>query len=185
MVCSTCESMKKKVAARKRTKTNVAIFGGKNFWGNNMSYKWAEPTWHFFHCLAGKIHEDFYRANAQQIFALIRNINSVLPCPDCQNHAAAFFRNIRYTNYPSKESFRRLLLSFHNDVNRRTNKPILPRSYLNKYDCGHFINITNNFIRAMQSYKSTLGGGFVDTRQRQAMIRNIRTFRDTKYMYFS
>ena len=120
MVCASCAAKAKSRSSTPRLNTaSSTIMAGKNFWGNTMSYKWAEPTWHFFHCLAGKIHEDFYRANAQQIFALIRNINSALPCPDCQNHAAAFFRNIRYTNYPSKESFRGLLLSLNRGVVRK------------------------------------------------------------------
>ena len=186
MVCASCASKSKgKSTFPKLNTRSLAIMGGKNFWGNNMSYKWAVPTWHFFHSLAGKIHEDFYRTNAHQIFSLITNINITLPCPDCQKHADTFFKNIHYTSYPTKESFRQLLLSFHNDVNKRTGKPALSRTYLDKYEFSNFLAITNTFLNTMRKYRSRLGGGFSDTRRRNAMIANVRTWVNNNYMYFS
>ena len=186
MVCRSCaaKSKGKSVMPKFNTKSST-MMAGKNFWGNTMSYKWADPTWHFFHSLAGKVHEDFYRGNTLQIFNIIRNINMTLPCPDCQKHAASFFKNIRYTSYPTKESFRNLLLDFHNDVNRRTGKELLPRSYLNKYDFSNFLVITSLFLNTMKSYRSHLGGGFSDTRRRDAMITNLRNWVNRVYMYFS
>lgn len=186
MVCASCAAKARSRSSSSRLNTaSSTIMGGKNFWGNTMSYKWAEPTWHFFHSLAGKVHEDFYRANTQQIFSLVNNINRSLPCPDCQRHAGEFFKNIRYTNYPTKESFRNLLLSFHNDVNRRTRKAALPRSYLNKYDFSNFLAITQLFLNAMKGYRSHMGGGFTDTRRRDMMMSNVRTWVNRNYMYFS
>ena len=186
MVCASCAAKAKSRSSTPRLNTaSSTIMAGKNFWGNTMSYKWAEPTWHFFHSLAGKVHEDFYIGNAQQIFSLVMNINRALPCPDCQRHAGEFFKNIRYTDYPTKESFRNLLLSFHNDVNRRTGKPILPRSYLDKYDFSNFLAITQLFLNAMTGYRSHMGGGFSDTRRRDTMISNVRGWVNRYYMYFS
>lgn len=178
MVCSSCSKLSQtpRRAARPPAK--------KDFFGNSMSYKWADPTWHFFHSLAGKINEEFYKAHTLEIFNMIRNICRVLPCPDCQRHAGAFFKNIRYTNYPTKESFRQLLLAFHNDVNRRTNKPALPRSYLDKYDMSNFIEITKYFLNTIKTYRSALGGGFSDTQARDAMRSNVTAWVNKYYMYF-
>ena len=186
MVCASCAAKSKGKSTFPKLRTeSLAMMGWKDFWGNNMSYKWAEPTWHFFHSLAGKVHEDFYRANAHQIFSLVTNINMALPCPDCQKHANSFFKNIRYTSYPTKESFRQLLLAFHNDVNRRTGKPALPRSYLDKYEFSNFLAITQLFLKTMKGYRSHLGGGFSDTRRRDIMITNVRGWVNKNYMYFS
>ena len=129
MGCASCASKAEGQSVRHKSTsgTTWAKNGKKDFWGNSMSYKWADPTWHFFHSLSGKIHEDFYKANTAELFNMITNINMVLPCPDCQKHAGQFFKNIRYTNYPTKESFRRLLISFHNFLGTLL---ILPQGFL-------------------------------------------------------
>ena len=88
-------------------------------------------------------------------------------------------------SYPTKESFRQLLLAFHNDVNRRTGKPALPRSYLDKYEFSNFLAITQLFLNTMKGYRSHLGGGFSDTRRRDIMVTNIRGWVNKNYMYFS
>ena len=186
MGCASCASKSKGRSVRHKSTsgTTWAKNGEKDFWGNSMSYKWADPTWHFFHSLSGKIHEDFYKAHTAELFNMITNINMVLPCPDCQKHAGQFFKNVRYTNYPTKESFRRLLLSFHNDVNRRTGKAAFPRSYLNKYEFSNFLAITKLFLHTMKGYRSHLGGGFSDTRRRDQMIVTMRSWVNKNYMYF-
>ena len=186
MVCASCASKVKSHSVRSGRGGNTWTKNSKkDFWGNSMSYKWADPTWHFYHSFAGKINEDFYRGHVHEIFSMIRNINMALPCPDCQKHAAAFFNNVRYTNYPTKESFRQLLLGFHNDVNRRTGKAAFPRSYLDKYDFSNFLIITQLFINTMKGYRSHLGGGFSDTRRRDIMVKNVRDWVNKYYMYFS
>ena len=145
-----------------------------DFFGNSMSYRWSTPTWHFFHSFAAKVHEDFYRTHTREIFGIITKICQSLPCPDCQRHANRFFKNINYRQYPSKESFRRLLLNFHNAVNKTTRKASLLRSNISKYDFSNFFVITNQFLRVFGSYKARMGGGFSDSRRREKVIKDIR-----------
>ena len=181
MVCSSCSALSKSRPAVRRPRNPVR----NDFFLNNMSYKWADPTWHFFHSLGGMINKEFYKVHALEILNMVRSICRVLPCPHCQQHAGTFFKHVKYTNYTTKESFRQLMLAFHNDVNRRTNKPILHRSYLDKYERSNFIQITKLFLNTLKSYRSTLGGGFSDTRGRDAMRTSVKAWVNKYYMYLS
>ena len=54
MVCLSC--MQKKTRSRMPPRK-------KDVGNYYMSYKWAIPTWNFFHSFASKINADFYAAN--------------------------------------------------------------------------------------------------------------------------
>ena len=181
MVCLSCKGSTQSGAARKKRLNNKKDF----YLNNNMNYKWAPPTWDFFHSFTAKINEDFYKSHALECLNLIKAICRVLPCPYCQQHAADFFRNIKHHDYPTKENFRQLLLNFHNDVNRRTNKASLTRADLRKYDYSVFIKITQRFLHVLTSYRGALGGAFSDTRARDAMKNHIVAWVNINYRYFS
>ena len=178
MVCASCGSLSKTISPPIKKNYRNA------FYGNNMSYKWAIPTWQFFHSFAAKINEDFYKSHKLECLNLIRNVCRSLPCPHCQQHANQFFGNVNYKNYPTKESFRQLLLAFNNDVNRRTNKPLLSREDLNKYDNSVFLNITQYFLNTIKTYRGMMGGGLADTRARDAMRNYVTTWINRYYTFF-
>jgi len=149
-----------------------------------MSYIWGRPTWDFFHCFAAKINEEFYSKNQQSCLTLITNICRVLPCPYCRDHAAKFLTRARLIRTKTKTQLIQLMLDFHNDVNRRTNKPQMTLVDLKKYETGHFINITKQFIYIFSQYKGTLGGGLSDTMGRRAMITQVTNWVNTHYTHF-
>ena len=184
MVCKSCGSLSGKATRTKTTSKSTRRSNANNFFGNNMSYKWAIPTWHFFHSFAAKIHESFYASHRLDSLNLIRNICRSLPCPHCQQHANAFFKNLRAADYPTKESFRQLLLEFNNDVNRRTKKPLLTRNDLNKYDNSIFFKITELFLQTLNTYRGTMGGGLPDTQSRRAMIHYVKNWVNRYHLYF-
>ena len=161
MVCASCAA---KSRARSSSKKDVGYY--------YMSYIWANPTWDFLHSFAARVNEDFYVVHKSGMLSLIKNLVAVLPCPDCQTHAMRFFSNISVQNIPTKESFRQLILRFHNEVNVKTRKQALSLENIEKYKTSNFLLITQNFLTIMSQYKSMLMG-FSETRARQSVLRTI------------
>ena len=59
-----------------------------------MSKSWANPTWFFFHTLIEKIHPNHYLVIKEEVMAYIKKICSMLPCPDCAQHATHYMTQI-------------------------------------------------------------------------------------------
>ena len=149
-----------------------------------MSYKWAIPTWNFFHSFASKINADFYAANRTTCLKIITDIGRTLPCQQCQTHANAFFTPARLSGATTKKNFIKLLLDFHNDVNQRTGKPLLTLDNLKKYSCAHFINISRVFLSCFSGYQTTMHGGLSDRRARMNIIHYTRNWINIYYRNF-
>lgn len=181
MGCAACGQKTSRTSKRASTRQNRR---NDFFYNNRMAYQWAVPTWQFFHSFAAKINEDFYKTHQLECLNIIKNICRVLPCPYCQTHAMNFFKHVDFKNYPTKESFRQLLLVYHNDVNRVTKKPKITRNDLNKYDNSVFINITKNFLNTIKSYRGTMGGGYADTQARDSMRNYITQWVNQYHIYF-
>lgn len=93
--------------------------------------KWGSITWCFFHTLAEQIHPIQYQNEKHTIMSLIRYICSGLPCPDCSAHATQYM--LTRAVPPDKESFKRMMSNFHNEVNSRTGKPYFTEDKLTQY----------------------------------------------------
>ena len=73
-------------------------------------------------------------------------ICSNLPCPDCANHASTLLKSVNDNNIKSKADFKKFLLSFHNHVNKKLNKPQFTLEQLNtKYEKANLNNIIAYF----------------------------------------
>ena len=97
-----------------------------------MAKNWANPTWFFFHTLIEKIQPEQYMIIKNELLDHIKNICSILPCPDCAAHATEYMRKIRRTPQ-DKEGFKRMLYQFHNTVNIRTKKSLFEYSAMEMY----------------------------------------------------
>jgi hypothetical protein len=108
---------------------------------------WGAPTWYFFHTLAEKIKPEYFETNKNTLFNIIKSICSNLPCPSCSLHATQYINNIQLNSIKCKEDFIMLFFNFHNEVNRRKNKPKFSYDELRtKYAKANLINIINHFI---------------------------------------
>lgn len=94
---------------------------------------WGPPTWILFHTLAEKIKENEFNNKKEELFHHIKQICFNLPCPECREHATKFMNQININKCPSKESFKNMLFSFHNIVNKRKNVKEQTESILIKY----------------------------------------------------
>lgn len=98
-----------------------------------MSRIWSNPTWMFFHTFAEKVDINFYNRNKDICLMIIKSVCEVLPCMVCRVHATRYMRNITIKTVPTKRLFRKMLLDFHNFVNRRLRKRQYPERALVKY----------------------------------------------------
>lgn len=93
--------------------------------------KWGGITWVFLHTLSYKVHPEHYRQTKNELWDHIKQLCSNLPCPDCASHAMQYLKKIKTPE--TKEQLIRLLVDFHNVVNRRIGKPAFPIQAIDKY----------------------------------------------------
>jgi len=111
------------------------------------SMKWGQPTWFLFHTLAEKVRPECFAQIRAELLNTISTICSTLPCPDCANHAKQYMAGINFNAIQTKEQLKDLLFTFHNDVNRRKQFPLFPRSELDaKYVNANTVAIIQNFM---------------------------------------
>ena len=112
---------------------------------------WGPATWTFFHTIVEKIKEEHYPIIGPQIFQMIRRICLNLPCPDCSQHATAFLNRVNFSKICSKDQFKNMLCFFHNEVNKRKNKPMYSCSELAIYADYNLIQVFNRFVATYQT----------------------------------
>jgi hypothetical protein len=114
--------------------------------------KWGPPIWTFFHVLAEKINDEKFHLIFPPLFGFIRRICSVLPCPECSQHATIFLSKVNPDGVRNKDDFRNIMCIFHNIVNRRKQKPAFDRRILTERygEIGPIIAY-NSFVSAFQT----------------------------------
>tara|TARA_B100000965_G_C19301838_1_gene630476 strand:+ start:29 stop:478 length:450 start_codon:yes stop_codon:yes gene_type:complete len=106
-----------------------------------MSKSWGTPTWYFFHTLIEKVKEEHYNDVKGDILGHIKKICSVLPCPDCRDHASQYLSNYNVGQMPTKNHMKMFLFNFHNTVNARLKHRQYQLSDLEVYKRGIFVKI--------------------------------------------
>jgi len=113
-----------------------------------MTKSWGPCSWYLFHTLAEKIKEEYFYEMKQEIVNMIKKICFKLPCPDCAGHASKKLGSLNINSINSKEDLKNVLLSFHNFVNVRTNKPQWNEQQLNeKYKLAKTTQVITYFIQ--------------------------------------
>jgi hypothetical protein len=138
-----------------------------------MSKSWANPTWFFFHTLIEKIHPAHYLLIKDELMAHIKKICTMLPCPDCAQHATQFMRNVKTPI--SKEECKKMLFVFHNTVNMRVKKPLYPVEGLTMYQRVN-LPVCYQLFREQFSKKTNNPKMFLDSMSRSRYIQELDTW---------
>jgi hypothetical protein len=113
-----------------------------------MTKTWGPCTWYLFHSLAEKIKEEHFSDLRLGLLSIMKEICSSLPCPDCAGHATHFMTRLNVNRIQTKNDMKMMLLSFHNEVNRRLNKPIFTETQLNeKYSKAKTGEVVKYFVQ--------------------------------------
>ena len=144
---------------------------------------WGPPIWTLFHVLAEKINERVYPFYAGQLFSVIKNICSALPCPECTSDASIFLGKIKIQDLKTKVDFKNMVYFFHNYVNAKKRKRLYNYSGLEVYKKYNIVNVFNRFI----SVYHTRGNMklLAESFQRQNIIKNIRAWFTKNIMAFA
>jgi hypothetical protein len=97
--------------------------------------EWGPVLWKYLHCITERLGTSgnaiFDTDQANYMETLITNLHLILPCLDCQAHAAAY---ISATPFPQlkdlkgdqlRSTVRNWLFTFHNNVRIRKGQPIM------------------------------------------------------------
>jgi len=135
---------------------------------------WGPPTWTFLHVLAEKISEADFAKLHVQLFGFIKQIGATLPCPDCAQHATAFFNKIKMSDISTKQLFIDMLYLFHNMVSAKKRKPLFNHVNMSKYKTIPIQIAYQNFV----SVFNTRGDMrmLTETFRRQLVIKNLRNW---------
>jgi hypothetical protein len=106
---------------------------------------WGPAVWLLFHTLSGKIDVTAYSFIYVQLFHHIRNISSLLPCPECSKDALKILNNININDLKTNTDFINFFYLFHNQVNHKKNKSLFNYQNINVYNNVNLIHVLNNF----------------------------------------
>jgi len=129
--------------------------------------EWGPIIWFLFHTLAYKLNNDGHVALLMnQIFNMANN----LPCNDCSNHASSILKTVNTKNIDTREKLIKLLLDFHNIVNKRLGKPEFTLEQNNElYSRANTGKIIENYIIIMSHNNYTKKGMLFSFKRRQCL----------------
>jgi len=138
-----------------------------------MTNNWGRPTWLFLHTFIEKMDPTFYINNKSIIIAFIKRICNNLPCNICDKHARKYLINLTPSSVPTKLHMEQFLFTFHNNVNKRIQKPIFVDT--NMYRLAKLRPIFTYFSKTYP-INSALSKNFIDSRGRKKTVDDIRKF---------
>jgi len=148
-------------------------------------YRWAHPTWNFFHTFAAKVNKQFFEANRDQCLSIIKMACYCLPCPECTVHATTFMKTVNGNNIKTKEDLINMLFTFHNTVNRRLGKSQFTKSSLVMYNSYRIDVAMVNFIKGYSSKYGSIMSGMISTLgKRRSTAKAILGWMRANWNYF-
>lgn len=123
-----------------------------------MSKTWGPHCWNLFHTLACRVKEEEFENIKEDLWNIIVNICSKLPCPECRNHATNLISNSKKNLIlQSKKNLEMFLFDFHNHVNMRKGyKMYTIDEYNKKYNNININAVIHNFILAFSHSPSNI-----------------------------
>jgi hypothetical protein len=147
--------------------------------------KWGAPTWFLLHTLAEKVKDDSFNNIKIQLFDVIKNICSNLPCPKCSAHAIDFFKKINFDSIHTKQDLKIMLFQFHNEVNSRKGFALFNESELvDKYSNAVTINIIHNFMYFFQEKSRNVDMISLNL-YRERLIKDLKKWFNNNIQYFN
>ncbi len=147
---------------------------------NKHKNNWGQFTWTLFHTLIELIPNDKYKTLGPIIFNTIKNMCTILPCPDCSAHATDYLKFITIKQLPTKEHLKRFMYQFHNNINIMNRKPIYPYNEMDKYKKGNLQIIFNN-VQILFNKNYGNPRMMVNSTRRKKILQQVNTIIKTHY----
>lgn len=156
----------------------------ENISAENGRVRWGPSIWYMFHTIAHKIKDSDFQGSIKDLLDIIKSICKNLPCPSCAQHASDYVQRINYSSIRNKDDFKMLLFTFHNDVNKRTSKPVFTLDELeSKYSTANTLNIIKNFISVFE-YKNKSFNMIANDMQRQRQADSLKVWFNSNIQKF-
>lgn len=144
---------------------------------------WGPPVWTLLHTLAENVNEEIFPKIKFSLFSYIRKICSLLPCPDCSQHAVRFLAKVDINKMNNKTDLINMLYIFHNTVNKRKNKPMFNHEQLNKYKMYSIGKVFNHFVSVYHT-KGNMNL-LAESFQRKLLLTDLKNWLTKHYKHFS
>ena len=150
---------------------------------SNNNY-WGPITWSFLHTFVEKIKDEEYDNEKQRILYFIKKICDNLPCPDCKQHASRYLKALEVKHIEKKEDFKKLLFTFHNNVNQRLNKNKENTEILERYQDNNTIKVFYEFVT---TYSKPVHNNrlMMDSMNRNLIMKELVSYFQTNINKFS
>lgn len=89
---------------------------------------WGEAFWFILHLGSCHATKEITSKDASKYWGFIEGIPLMLPCRNCADHASMFIAMHKYRKAEicaNRNSLIKFFVDFHNDVNKRSGKPLL------------------------------------------------------------
>ena len=129
---------------------------------------WGPSTWDVLHTLTEKIkNENDEPLFIREFVLIIQKICKNLPCGYCSKHSLIYFQRNekKIKKVDTKEGLKLFLFDFHNDVNKKTRKPLFKKENLEIYSEKNTLQVFTTF----HSRWSTSTSGMLNYTKRQQL----------------
>ena len=144
---------------------------------------WGPPIWTFLHTMAEHVNEEIFPKMKFSLFLYTKKICSLLPCPECSQHAMRFLAKVDINKMNNKLDFINMLYVFHNTVNKRKNKPFFNHDSLSKYKNNTIGTSFNHFVSVYHT-KGNMNL-IAESFQRQILLNDLKKWLMKYYKYFT
>jgi hypothetical protein len=143
--------------------------------------EWGNIVWFLFHTLVYKLNNEAHIGKLlEQIISICHN----LPCEDCTKHASNILKTINISDIKTRSDIIKLMLDFHNIINKRLGKDEYTIEQYNKqYSRGITGKIITQFIITMQHNNYNERGMLHAFKRKQCLNRFIKYINEYKCNY--
>ena len=148
--------------------------------------EWGSVTWYLFHTLAEKIKPEFFDQEKHNIIKQIKQICSILPCPDCKSHAMNYLSKVNFSLITTKETFKIFIMNFHNSVNHRHKKKLFTIEEVNnKYKNAILFNIVKGFLKTYNKRSGNIRLNLLGSMEKQRCLKDFTSWIQGNFYKFS
>lgn len=117
-------------------------------------------TWRALHAITFTFPENPTDKDKQEYLDFVQALSKVLPCPQCRSHMMDYIKN-NPIDVSSQLAFSKWGVDFHNAVNQRIGKPVIPYENVRKRYAGWTENESKKLmLKSEQQVGEILGSPF-------------------------
>ena len=147
---------------------------------------WGPPTWQLLHCMVVKAKDTMTPPQIQELKRMIERIVANLPCPICSTHAKSYFKTNHFTHVDNLDKLRYFMFVFHNNVNKRVNKPLITFEEHNLlYQNMNFELVLINMFQVYQNMNSTNVTMMLYSYHRNSILQDLNKYFITNQSLFN